>query len=129
VEIAAQEQTALGGHLGSLRSIRRKLWERLDRYRKQQHAHPSLFTPQVLTQLDGVLNLIWHYPLKRAAQEAISRQMRLGITDEALLELVLHRAADDNLCEVTDQDQATRSEPRLICSMGLVRPSPTRNVP
>jgi hypothetical protein len=121
VEIATEEQTSFGGQLGSLRSVRRKLWERLTRYRKLQQASPTLFSGQVMQQLDSVLDLIWRYPLKRAAQDAISRQMRLGITDEGLLELVLQRAEDENLCEVTDEEQPSRAEPRLICSIGLVR--------
>lgn len=100
--------------------MRRKLWKRLTRYRKFQQANPTLFNTQVPQQLDSVLDLIWRCPLKSAAQGAISRQMRLGITDEGLLDLVLRRATDENLCEVTDEDQTSRSEPRLICSMGLV---------
>lgn len=129
VQIAAEEQTVFGGQLGSLRSVRRKLWERLTRYRKLQQGSPTLFSAQVLQQLDSVLDLIWRYPLKRAAQDAVSRQMRLGITDEGLLDLVLRRAMDENLCEVTDEDQKSRSEPRLICSMGLVRTTAVKNVP
>jgi superfamily II DNA or RNA helicase len=123
VEIAAEEQTAFGGQLGSLRSVRRKLWDRLDRYRKLQHASPIPFTPQVLEKLEPVIDLIWRFPLKRSAQDAISRQMRLGITDEALVDLVLRRAADESLCEVTDTDPAEAAEPRLICSLGLVVPT------
>jgi hypothetical protein len=121
VEIAAEEQTAFGGQLGSLRSIRRKLWERLNRYRTQLQRNPPGPSQDKLQQLDSVLDLIWRYPLKRAAQDAISRQIRLGITDEGLLHLVLQRALDENLCEVTDDDEGPRAEPRLICSMGLVR--------
>jgi superfamily II DNA or RNA helicase len=124
IEIAAQEQTALGGQLGSLRSVRRKLWERLDRYRQNMQARPTLFTTEVLKKLDSVLNLIWRYPLKRSAQEAIGRQMRLSITDEALVELVLRRAEEDNLCEITDTELVEPAEPRLICSLGLVRAAP-----
>ncbi len=120
VEIAAEEQTAFGGQLGSLRSVRRKLWDRLDRYRKREQASPTRFTPQALEKLEPVLDLIWRFPLKRSAQNAVSRQMRLGITDEALVDLVLRRAAEDNLCEVTDTDPAEAAEPRLICSLGLV---------
>lgn len=122
VQIAAEEQTAFGGQLGSLRSVRRKLWDRLDRYRKLQQANPPLFSSQVLQQLDPVLDLIWRFPLKRSAQDAISRQMRLGITDEALVDLLHRRAADENLCEVTDSDREESAEPRLICSMGLLGP-------
>ncbi len=123
VEIAAQEQTAFGGQLGSLRSVRRKLWARLDCYRRQQQERPMLFTPEVLKKLDSVLDLIWRYPLKRSAQEAISRQMRLGITDEALLDLVLRRAEEDNLCEISNTEPTEPDEPRIVCSMGLVSPA------
>ncbi len=127
VAIAADEQTSFGGQLGSLRSVRRKLWDRLKRYREYLQARPTLFSAQALQQLESVLDLVWRYPLKRAAQEAISRQMRLGITDEGLLDLVVQRATDETLCEVADEDQTSHSEPRLICSMGLVRPAPPGN--
>jgi len=122
VKIVSEEQIVFGGQLGSLRSVRRKLWERLDRFRKIQKANPSLFTQQLLQTLEPVIDLLWRFPLKRAAQEAVSRQIRLGITDDALVELVLHRAADESLCEVTDSDPAETAEPRLICSLGLVAP-------
>lgn len=124
VEITAEEQTAFGGQLGSLRSVRRKLWDRLGRYRKAQQARPTPFTPEVLEKLDPVLDLIWRYPLKRSAQDAIRRQIRLGITDEALVDLVLRRAKEGNLCEVSDADPTEPAEPKIICSMGLVPPAP-----
>ena len=120
VQIATEEQTAFGGQLGSLRSIRRKLWERLDRYRKAQQANPTLFSREILAQLDPVLELIWRFPLKRAAQDAIGRQMRLGITDEALLDLVLRRAAEENLCEITETEVTEPAEPQIVCSLGLI---------
>jgi superfamily II DNA or RNA helicase len=126
VQIVTEEQTAFGGQLGSLRSVRRKLWERLDRYRTVQKANPTLFTSQLLAQLEPVLDLLWRFPLKRAAQDAISRQMRLGITDEALADLVIRRAADENLCEVSDPDETGPAEPKVICSMGLVAVGPTQ---
>ncbi|MFQ3591019.1 MAG: helicase-related protein [Chloracidobacterium sp.] len=123
VELATEEEQGGAGHLGSLRGARRKLWERLDRYRRRQQEKPSLFDGQVLERLDSVLNLIWRHPLKRIAHDAINRQMRLGITDEGLLEMVLRRADDDSLCEVTNEDEASRAGPQLICSLGLALPT------
>jgi len=120
VEIATEEQTAIGGQLGSLRSVRRRLYDQLKRYREQHQAKPTLFSKETMGQLDSVLDLLYNYPLKRGAQEAISRQMRLGITDEALLELVWRRVQDDNLCEISGEEVRPPAEPRLICSMGLV---------
>ncbi|BCX11991.1 MAG: helicase [Thermosynechococcus sp.] len=126
-EIATDEQTVLGGQLGPPRSVRRKLYERLDRYREQLQAKPTLFTSETLQQLDRVLDLIYRYPLKNAAKEAISRQMRLGITDEALLELVMRRAADENLCEITAEETQAPTEPKVICSMGLASAAPSNH--
>lgn len=129
VEIATEVQKSTSGHLGSLRSVRRKIYDRLDRYRKLHQQNPTPSSAEILDKLNKVLNLIWHYPLKRTAQDAISRQMRLGITDEGLLELVLRYASDDNLCEVLDEDQFSRSEPQIICSMGLVQSTTVRREP
>ncbi len=119
IEIAAEEQSTLGGRLGTMRSVRRKLYERLDLMRRQMPKKPTAGNDPSLPSLEELLDLIWRYPLKRAAQEAVSRQMRLGITDGALLELLQRRAADGNLCEMT-QEPPEVEEPQLICSMGLV---------
>lgn len=123
VEIALEEQTTFGGQLGSLRSVRRKLWERLKRYQDRQQASPNLFTAELLQELESLIDHIWRYPLKRSAQDAISRQMRLGITDEALFDLLRQRNADNNLCEITDEESEPQVAPLLICSLGLAAPT------
>jgi len=117
VESVTQEKTNLGGHLGSLRSVRRKLWERLKKYRD------VLTDPARRQQADSVLNMIWDYPLKASAQEAISRQIRLGIPDDDLLELVVQRMTNGNLCEIQAAESEEPAEPQIICSLGLIRPS------
>lgn len=78
--------------------------------------------PDALQQLNAVLDLIWCYPLKSSAQEAISRQMRLGISDSDLLALVARRAEEGTLCEVTQEEPSEPPEPQIICSLGLVKP-------
>jgi superfamily II DNA/RNA helicase len=135
VQIATQEQATPGGQLGSLRSMRRKLWERLNstantykRTRISARRAPILsrgtacLSSEQQQQLDAVLNLIWRYPLKSSAQEAISRQMRLGISDSDLLNLVARRAEEGSLCEVTQEETSEPPEPQIICSLGLVKP-------
>ncbi len=123
VELATEAEAALGGQLGSLRSVRRKLYERLKRYRQQLQAKPTPSSSAILPKLDSVLDRIWRYPLKQAAKEALSRQMHLGIPDEALLDLVLGWDRDERLCEVTDEDKPGQVGPRILCSMGLVAAS------
>ncbi len=121
VQIATEEQTAPGGQLGSLRSVRRKLWERLQRYRESLKNQQDLFVTSKMQALNSVLDQIWRYPLKASAEDAISRQMRLGISDQDLLELVTRRAEDGSLCEITEQETGEPEEPQIICSLGLVR--------
>jgi SNF2 family DNA or RNA helicase len=124
VEIVMEEQQTFAGHLGSLRSISRKVWERLKRYRQVQQAHPTLFTPQLLPEIDRILDLLWRHTLKESARDALSRQIRLGITDDALAEMVIRMAGEDKLCQITDVEQAERQDPKIVCSLGL-QPRPT----
>jgi superfamily II DNA or RNA helicase len=125
VEMATEEHVT-GGHLGSLRSVRRKLWERLNKYRDRLKAGEGelpfapAVSPDRLQQLDAVLDMIWWYPLKSAAREAISRQMRLGIADPDLLDMVARRAGEDNLCEIREKEADESAGPHIICSLGLI---------
>jgi hypothetical protein len=122
VEIATEGQVAPGGQLSGLRSVRRKLWDRLNQYRRDLQRRPNLFSSGQLQQLDAALDLIWRYPLKSSAQEAVSRQMRLGISDSDFLDLVACRAEEGSLCEMNQEEASEPSEPQIICSLGLVEP-------
>ena len=122
VQIATEDQATPGGRLGSLRTSRRKLWERLKTYREHLQTRKDALSSERLQRLDAVLDLIWRYPLKDSAQEAISRQMRLNISDAALLDLLLRRAENGTLCEIGKEEPGEVSEPQIICSLGLVEP-------
>jgi len=100
-EIIRQEQATLGGQLGALRSLRRKLYERLQHYREQLKKQPNLFAATQLPTLERVIDLLYRYPLKSAAEDALRRQLKLGIDDESLLEMLARMADDDRLCAVT----------------------------
>jgi len=79
--------------------------------------HPNSATQ--LQQLNAVLDLIWRYPLKSSAQEAISRQMRLGISDSDLTNLLTRRAEERTLCEIREEEPTEPAAPQIICSLGL----------
>lgn len=117
VEYAVQEIQTLGGQLGTLRSIRRKVYERLKAYRERlrQHAvHPS---SDLIAQLDKVLDVLYRFPLKESARDALSRQMKLGIPDDELLKMVWQLYEDERLCQITEIKEPT--EPQILCSLGL----------
>jgi hypothetical protein len=116
-----EEQIQAGGQLGSLRSTRRKLYERLKRYREQLQAQPTLFAAEILARLDPAFNQVYRFPLRDRALESIKRQLRLGAGDAALAEMVIRLHADDKLCLIRAEDaaDATPVEPQVVCSIGL----------
>ena len=67
--------------------------------------------------LRRAINDIYRYPLRQAAVDTLNRQLRSGVSDEALTELVLALRDEDRLCVIHEEDE--HQEPRIICSLGL----------
>jgi len=120
VKILQEEQTTLGGQLGTLRSVRRRMYEELNRYRTQLRNTPIPSNTEESKRLEKVIDAIYRYPLKSAAEKAIRRQMQLGIQPDELLELAWQKLEENILCEI-QQLPAAPAEPQIICSMGLVQ--------
>ena len=112
VEQAVTEVTHLGGQLGSLRSTRRKVYERLKTYREALRQ-----TGQDTSELDRAFDALFRFPLTRRAREALGRQLRLGITDPALAEMAINFYNDERLVRITEE--VPTPEPVIVCSMGL----------
>jgi len=112
VEQAVAEVTHLGGQLGSLRSTRRKVYERLKTYREALRQ-----TDQDTSELDRAFDALFRFPLTRRAREALGRQLRLGITDPALAEMAINFYNDERLVRITEERPTP--EPVIVCSMGL----------
>jgi hypothetical protein len=64
---------------------------------------------------------IYRYPLSATATDTLNRQIRSGIDDQALADLVLALRDDDRLAVADGEVQ--EQEPRIICSLGLFAPS------
>ena len=60
---------------------------------------------------------MYRYPLRESAKDTLNRQLRSGIDNEQLAQLVVDLRADDCLCIV--QDETVQQEPQIICSLGL----------
>jgi len=113
VEHIAREEKTVGGQLGSTRGARYRVYERLMKYLND--LKDSLFETEDLRR---VIDDIYKYPLRETAKDAINRQLRAGIGDEALAELVITLRDEDRLC-ITEETKETQ-DPRIICSMGLI---------
>lgn len=117
VEVAVDHQDALGGQLGTMRSVARRIYERLMTYR-QKLAAERVEKDERLEHLDRALELLFRYPMKESARDAFSRQLKLGITDDALADMLIRRAEEGQLCVIVDNDGEPQ-DPQIICSLGL----------
>ena len=114
--IIAEETRGSGGQLGSPSGARRRTYERLKQY--AESARHTLFPPP--PELDKAIEEIYRYPLQESARDTLNRQMRSGISDEQLAQLVIDLRDEDRLCHI--QGETEEQEPQIICSLGLFEP-------
>ena len=106
------EAPSVGGGLGRPSGARFRTYERLKRY--ADDVRGELFD---IPELKRAIDDIYRFPLCQAATDALNRQLRSGIEDRMLAELVITLRDENRLCIVEDERE-TR-EPQIICSMGL----------
>jgi hypothetical protein len=112
------EERSSGGALGRPSGARFKAFERIKRFREASGDKRDLFiTDDFVRRIDRVLEEIYRYPLFRSATDTLNRQLKAGIGDHQLLDLVLALREDGRLCVVDEQEE--QRDARLICSMGL----------
>lgn len=112
VRSMVREEKSAGGQLGRPSGARFRVYERLKTY--LSHMQGTLFATQDLTK---AVDQIYKYPLQQAAVDALNRQMRLGINDHQLANLVVSLWEEHRLCRVEEEIEA--QEPEIICSLGL----------
>ena len=115
VEYIMTEHKSLGGQLGRPSGARFKTYERLKNY--AGHLQKTLFAHEAEPLLKA-LDQIYRYPLREAAKNSLNRQLRSGVADDNLAELVINLYEHESLCLV--QEEKELGEPQIICSMGLV---------
>jgi superfamily II DNA or RNA helicase len=113
VEFARQEDSMMGTSLGKKSGAKYRTYMRLDRYCKENDG--TLFVTEALKKaVDDILNR----PLTEFARETLNRQMKAGISDEQLGNLVVSLRDDDRLV-IGDDGEKPVYDPKIICSMGL----------
>ena len=113
-----EEEKSFGGALGRPSGARFKAYERLKRNREAMGDKRDLFiTDDYVRRIDRALEEIYRYPLYQSATDTLNRQLKAGIDDHKLAELVLNLREDGRLCVIDEQEN--QNESKLICSMGL----------
>jgi superfamily II DNA or RNA helicase len=102
-----------GSSLGKRTGIKHRVYSRLDRYCNENKG-----TLLVTETLKKAIDDIFRYRLRESAKESLVRQLKVGISDESLTDLVtsLYNAND---LVIKDEDDPN-TEPQIICSMGIV---------
>jgi superfamily II DNA or RNA helicase len=118
VEHIIEEEThGAVGQLGSRSGARLRTYQRLVHF--VETSKRSLFPapPEVHKAIDE----IYRYPLQESARDTLNRQLRAGIGDDELAQLVMALRDANRLCHVQEVDEEPQ-EPQIICSLGLFAP-------
>jgi Helicase conserved C-terminal domain len=111
-ELIVEEEKSIGGQLGRPSGARFRTYERLKRYVLEVKG--TVFESADLVK---AIDEIYRYPLRQSAIDSLNRQLKGGVDDQQLAELVVALRVDDRLCIIHDEDQ--QREPQIICSLGL----------
>ncbi|MGB7712556.1 MAG: C-terminal helicase domain-containing protein [Microcoleus sp.] len=111
-ELITEEELTAGGQLGRSSGARFRTYERLKSY--AQSMRGTIFLSDELAK---AIDEIYRYPLRQSAIDTLNRQLKSGIGDRALAELVVGLRMDDRFCIVNEDED--KREPMIICSLGL----------
>ncbi|GAB6271002.1 MAG: helicase-related protein [Smithella sp.] len=112
VKLIVETEKSVGGQLGRPSGARFRTYERLKAYAEE--IKNTLFD---IPELRKAIEEIYRYPLLQSATDTLNRQLKSGISNQALAELVMSLRADARLCRVAEDVES--NEPQVICSLGL----------
>jgi hypothetical protein len=112
VELVNAQERVTGGQLGRPSGARFRTYEKLKRFIDQNQG-----TLWVTQELLRAIDEIYRFPLRETARDILNRQLRSGIDDHQLVELVVSLRAEDRLCIV--EEEVEQRDPQIICSLGM----------
>ena len=114
------EQSRVGGQLGRPSGARYRAYQALDTYARTLEGRTlPLFSAPDLDALKRVIQDIYDHPLRSTATERLNRLLRSGTPDETIAAAAIEMRNRDELS--VQEESSETIEPKIICSMGLVR--------
>ena len=113
VRHVVREEKRVGGQLGRPSGARFRTYTRLKAY--ADAIKGQLFDVDALHK---AIDDIYRYPLRPSAVDTLNRQLRSGVSDDQLAEIVMSLREEERLC-LTGDAAAEAQEPQIICSLGL----------
>lgn len=110
------ENTNVGGILGSRFSTKRKIYDLLNHYYEQPLN--IFYTQEKKVLLKFAIDQIYNYPLLENTKFILGRMMRTGSTHNDIVDTIIEMYENGNLCRV-DENKTKHKDPAIICSMGL----------
>ena len=110
-----------GGQLGGESSPRRRVYNKLSAYLEQSRRDTPLLTQQNddIDDIKKAVQQLYKHPLRDTARDKLGRQLRSGIQDQELAEMVISLWRAENLCQ-TPKNDGDDIDVKIICSMGLI---------
>jgi len=112
VKLIVETEKSVGGQLGRPSGARFRTYERL-----KAHAEEVKGTLFDIPELRHAIEDIYKHPLLQSATDTLNRQLKSGIDNPKLADLVISLRADARLCRASEDVET--AEPQVICSLGL----------
>ena len=113
VKHVVREEKRVGGQLGRPSGARFRTYTRLKQY--AEAIKGQLFDVDALHR---AIDDIYRYPLRSSAVDTLNRQLRSGVDDGQLADIVMSLREEDRLC-LTGDEVTEAQDPQIICSLGL----------
>ena len=112
--IKEQQKNSVGGQLGKQNGSRYRVYQRLKTF--MDDPGNALW---VTDELKKAFDDVYRYPLRDYAKEAIGRQLRSGLDDFGLIDLVISLRENHALSLINEDNENYRDEPKILCTMGI----------
>jgi hypothetical protein len=108
-----EAESSIGGQLGKRTGAKYRTYMRLVRYYDENK--DTLFVNDALKR---AIDDLYKFPLREGAKDTLNRQLKAGVDDAQLAEIVVSLRTEDKLCVVSEVEIKQR-DPQIICSLGM----------